>query len=46
LRVSDALHLAIAQRIDVALVTLDRRLANAARELGIAIEVVEAPEAS
>ena len=46
LRVPDALHLAIARRLDVALVTFDRRLANAARELGIAVEAVEVPEAS
>src|SRR6266446_5559455 len=34
LRAPDALHLAIARRIDATLVTLDRRLARAARELG------------
>jgi hypothetical protein len=38
LRVPDALHLAIAQRLDATLVTLDRRLATAARELGVAVE--------
>jgi hypothetical protein len=38
LRAPDALHLAIARRLDVPLVTLDRRLAAAARELGIAVE--------
>jgi predicted nucleic acid-binding protein len=38
LRAPDALHLAIARRLDVVLVTLDRRLANAARALGIAVE--------
>ncbi len=39
LRASDALHLVIARRLDVALVTLDRRMAAAARELGVAVEV-------
>ncbi len=39
LRVPDALHLAIARRLDVALVTLDRRLTTAAGELGIAAEM-------
>jgi uncharacterized protein len=39
LRAPDALHLAIVRRLDVALVTLDRRLAAAARELGEAVEV-------
>lgn len=38
LRAPDALHLAIARRLDIALVTLDRRLANAAGELGIPVE--------
>jgi predicted nucleic acid-binding protein len=38
LRVPDALHLAVARRLDVPLVTLDRRLATAARELGVAVE--------
>ncbi len=38
LRAPDALHLAIARRLDAALVTLDRRLATAARELGVAVE--------
>jgi len=38
LRVPDALHLAIARRLDATLVTLDRRLATAARELGVAVE--------
>ena len=46
LRAADALHLAIARRLEAALITLDRRLATAARELGIAVEVVEVPEAS
>ena len=39
LRAPDALHLAIARRLDVALVTLDRRMAAAAKELGVAVEV-------
>jgi uncharacterized protein len=38
LRAPDALHLAVARRLDVALVTLDPRMAAAARELGIAAE--------
>jgi predicted nucleic acid-binding protein len=38
LRAPDALHVAIARRLDVSLVTLDRRLATAARELGVAVE--------
>jgi predicted nucleic acid-binding protein len=38
LRTPDALHLAIARRLDATLVTLDRRLATAARELGVASE--------
>jgi predicted nucleic acid-binding protein len=39
LRAPDALHLAITRRLDATLVTLDRRLATAAGELGIAVEV-------
>ena len=39
LRTPDALHLAISRRMDATLVTLDGRLANAARELGIAVAV-------
>ena len=39
LRAPDALHLAIARRLDATLVTLDRRLANAARELGVSVAV-------
>ena len=39
LRAPDALHLAIARRLDVALITLDRRMAAAATELGVAVEV-------
>jgi hypothetical protein len=39
LRAPDALHLAIARHLDVSLVTLDRRMAAAARELGIAVEM-------
>jgi hypothetical protein len=37
LRAPDALHLAIVRRVDATLVTLDRRLANAARALDIAV---------
>jgi uncharacterized protein len=44
LRAPDALHLAIARRLDATLVTLDRRLASAAREMGIV--VVEVPKSS
>jgi predicted nucleic acid-binding protein len=40
LRTPDALHLAIARRLDAALVTMDRRLANAGRELGVTIETL------
>ena len=42
LRSPDALHLAIARRLDASLVTLDRRLATAAREMGITVEVPKA----
>ena len=38
LRAPDALHLAIARRVDATLATLDRRLAKAARDLGIAVD--------
>jgi predicted nucleic acid-binding protein len=38
LRAPDALHLAIARRLDATLVTLDRRLATAARELSVAVD--------
>lgn len=37
LRAPDALHLAISQRLNATLVTLDGRLANAARELGVSV---------
>ena len=40
LRAPDALHLAIARRIDATLVTLDRRLARAAEEFGITVEAL------
>jgi predicted nucleic acid-binding protein len=40
LRAPDALHLAIARRLDATLVTLDRRLATAAKELGIMFEAL------
>ncbi|HET7879583.1 MAG TPA: type II toxin-antitoxin system VapC family toxin [Acetobacteraceae bacterium] len=39
LRAPDALHAAICRRLELRLVTLDRRLAAAARELGIAVAV-------
>jgi len=39
LRAPDALHAAICRRLQLQLVTLDRRLAAAARELGIAVAV-------
>ena len=39
LRAPDALHLAAARRLDASLITLDRRLATAATELGVAVEV-------
>ena len=42
LRAPDALHLAIARRLDATLITLDRGLAVAAREMGIAVNVPEA----
>ena len=41
LRTPDALHLAIAARLDASIVTLDRQMERAARELGIAVEVLE-----
>lgn len=37
LRAPDALHLALARRLEVKLVTLDRRLADAALALGISV---------
>jgi predicted nucleic acid-binding protein len=39
LRAPDALHLAIARRLDIALITLDRRMMAAASELAAAVEV-------
>jgi uncharacterized protein len=39
LRAPDALHLAIARRLDATLVTLDRRLAQAAEALGVAVAI-------
>ena len=39
LRAPDALHAAICQRLELTLVTLDRRLAAAVRELGIGVAV-------
>ena len=38
LRAPDALHIAVARRLDVALATLDKRLAKAAQELGVPVE--------
>ena len=38
LRAPDALHLAMVRRLDASLITLDRRLAAAARDLDIAVE--------
>ena len=40
LRAPDAIHLAIARRLDVTLVTLDRRLGAAARELGVMVDEI------
>lgn len=39
LRAPDALHVAICRRLQLQLVTLDRRLAAAARELGLMVYV-------
>ena len=39
LRAPDALHVAVARRLDAALVTLDQRMAAAARELGVVSEM-------
>lgn len=39
LRTPDALHIAIAARLDASIITFDRRMERAARELGIAVEV-------
>ncbi len=39
LRAPDALHLAVARRLDATLITLDRCLATAAREMGIAVKL-------
>jgi predicted nucleic acid-binding protein len=41
LRAPDAMHLAIAYRLGATIVTLDRRLANAAGQLGIAVELLQ-----
>jgi predicted nucleic acid-binding protein len=40
LRAPDALHAAICRRADLRLITLDRRLAAAARALGLAVELL------
>ena len=37
LRAPDAIHIAIAQRVDATLVTFDRRMADSARHLGRAV---------
>ena len=42
LRAPDALHAAICRRLDFSLVTLDRRLASAARKLGLDVRVPDA----
>ena len=42
LRAPDALHVAVARRLDATLVTLDRRLAVAARELGVVVDDLSA----
>lgn len=39
LRAPDALHLAMARRLDATLVTLDRRMAHAAAALGVDVDV-------
>jgi uncharacterized protein len=39
LRAPDALHIAICRRLDLMLVTLDRRMATAARELGLYVSI-------
>lgn len=44
LRAPDALHLAMVRRLDATLVTLDRRLATAARDLGVAVELPQASQ--
>ncbi|HEY5299369.1 MAG TPA: type II toxin-antitoxin system VapC family toxin [Acetobacteraceae bacterium] len=41
LKAPDALHAAICRRLDLTLVTLDRRLARAAGELGLSVLVPE-----
>jgi hypothetical protein len=40
LRTPDALHIAIARRLDTTLVTSDRRMARAAAELGVAAHLL------
>lgn len=39
LRAPDALHVAICRRLDLTLVTLDRRLANTARALDLRVQI-------
>jgi len=40
LRAPDALHLAMARRLGATMVTLDRRMARAATELGVAVDLL------
>jgi uncharacterized protein len=40
LRAGDALHIAVAQTVGCSLVTLDKRMANAAIELGVPVEEI------
>ena len=42
LRAPDALHLAICRRLSLTLVTLDRRLARAGQDMGVAVELLGA----
>ncbi len=41
LRAPDAIHAAVCQRADLLLVTMDRRLARAARELGVRAQLLD-----
>jgi uncharacterized protein len=43
LRAPDALHVAVARRLDAVLVTLDRRMATAAIDLGVTVEMLTSP---
>jgi uncharacterized protein len=42
LRAPDALHIAMARRLDASLTTLDRRLAAAARDFGVGVDEIGA----